>query len=163
MTNGKNKDIYPQIYRMRVTQSAANTWTTAEFHTSIQNAPTDSGKVRVWSIQSVTFYMEGGAMNNGAMVAGFLLDRAPAAVPADNDPAVLAKSNHTSYVEAAQGAHSLMLAQQFQMHGVLYAKSRIYIGAYAASQSTARVISIHIIFRWVDIDPTEFIGIVTDN
>lgn len=166
MANAKIKDEHPQFLRMLKTESAANTFTEQEFPTPVPIA-VPNNRYMVMNILKIFIQPNVGDMGDGDAFTCAVYDRTRSGMPGMADPGVLAVRVNTAKLTTS-GAHNVDSLTCVDLsdgagHGVLYAKSKIYIAIQGTSQSGALGIRVAILYTLTELTPEEYIGLVDQS
>ena len=152
-------DIHPQYLRIGVTESAANTFTQKEENTPI--AQVGKGNTLVMELLKVFIQHSPGDLLDGDRIKFALYDRSKIATPSMEAAGVLLvvdiKSVGTSsnidtfrMIDVTDGAGN----------GPIYARNKIYLSVEGVGQTAALNASGGILYRLVEIGPSELIGTI---
>lgn len=155
-------DKFPQLLRVRVIESAANTFTQTE-----QPTPTTSignGKALVMEILRVIFSLEPGDGATGS-VAGIHLSEASKTVwigPGDNDHIA---SRRVAIIITTSGLLADERIKPYELNdgggnGLLVASKSLWLGIIGGSQAAALTGGCDILYRMKEVDAAELVGIL---
>lgn len=163
MANSRYRDVFPQFLRGMVTESAANTFTEAEENTPVP-VHMPNNKYLVMNILRVYVQPSDGAADDGDAVDMAIYDRSRAAMPAVSDAGIVAV-NHLGTFMTTSGRVAVESPRVFELsdgqgHGILYARSKIYVGIQGASQANPLTGRYAIEYTLVEVDPEEYVGLI---
>lgn len=158
------KDVYPQFLRGSVTESAANTYTQEELSTPVP-VKLPNNKYLVMNILKVMVELQMGACDDGDVVASHLADRSHSAVQSPSTAGVIVNASHAAVGAIANGVVNRTIPIVFDLsdgngHGLLYGKSKIYLGAKGTSQASATTARYAILYTLVEVAPEEYLGMI---
>lgn len=154
-----SKDINPQMMRMQVVESAANTFTEANFAT-----PSLLEAGYVMEILRITTALESiPDISGGDRYEVAIYDRTKSAIPAHSDDGVLVSyKRHIGL--ATQGGSEFGSVHIWEFtdgagNGLLYAGKRLYIAVLGESQTNPQTIGAQILYRLKKTSVEEIIGL----
>lgn len=154
-------DQKPQMLRMQVVGSAANTFTEASFPT-----PNLTEAGYVMEILRIYFELEGTLdMIADDRISYGIWENSRAALPHLNDAGVVAKVKiHSTLL--TEGASTTYETNQQDFtdgngNGLLYGRKEIFIGVEGISQTNAITVNAAILYRLVKVTPAELVGLIS--
>lgn len=157
-------DLNPQFLRLVVTESAANTFTEADFPTPVMQI--GNGKLLVMEMLRILADVPIGDLVNGDAVYAAIYDRARTSIPGIADHGVLFRMSSYATITTSGGTNDRSLVQvdltDGAGNGLLYARDTIRIAIAGGSQGSALQFQAAILYRMKEISAEEYIGIVND-
>lgn len=165
MGNNKQWDIYPQFLRMKVVESAANTFTEEEYPTAVP-VHQGPGKVLVMNVLKIIINLGTGDMADGDIIQASIYDRTRTEMPGNADSGVLIYAQRTSKL-TTEGAHNYQDPVVLDLsdgngHGILFARKNIYIAVKGTSQANPMTCVAQVVYTLAEISTEEYIGIAQD-
>lgn len=173
MLTGGSKDVNPQYYHGRATQSGNDATTTATFRAPITRIP-DSNKVTIMEVLKIFFEF---AQINGTAAAETNYDLqlqfsttsfGATANVAWDEPTVFAKAQITQRKAfTAAGSYAIVYTEPLVYdctdgagHGVLIAADSFYVQISSSNTATTNTGYFKILYRFKDVNLIEYVGIV---
>lgn len=161
---GIGVDQYPQMMRIKIDESAANTFTDKKVDTPVMEAI--NGKFHIMNIIRVWTKTTAGDMVAGDQCAIALYDRARTVFPGMGDEGCIAADTDAAQI-STNGGNLKKMGRWHDLsdgngHGHLYAKRSIYAGIQGTSQGSALSGEICIQYTMVTVSAEEYIGIVSE-
>jgi hypothetical protein len=164
------KDTKPQFINGYITLSALNTYTELALNLPINPAATVSGgkgnqKVRVMEFLKVFIEMAPDIIAEDALIQFALCYNTHAAMVAPNQTAdyIVKAIQDLQIITSGVSCFNLPIVIDLtdgSGNGVLVAVNKIFASAFSVGQGAAMTFGYKILFRYVDIDVSEYVGIV---
>lgn len=172
---GGSGDVNPQYFRLRTTQTAADTFTITENQTPISRLRVAGrNKASVMEVLKILFFFSQNAaiaaVGETSISQGCALGTSTfvAAAAAPNNGSIFGfaevQSNGAftaggTYRSSQRDPHVLDLTDG-QGHGYLVATDSIFMSVASANTGIANTIDVWLLYRFKDISMTEYVGIV---
>lgn len=160
------KDVNPQFLNVGFALSAANTYTQTAVALPINPAATvGKGKVRVFELLKVFMVMLPDTIADDAAVTCQITTKSQATIlaPAGASDYILFFQQDiqlvTSGATITQNPHIIDFTDG-NGNGLLIGVPNLYVGATSGGQSAVMGIGCKLLYRYKDVDTTEYIGIV---
>lgn len=167
MANNKNsgRDIYPQFLRGLVTETAVNTYTQGEINTPVPTNLPNGKKLVMNILKAFTNWQPHTDLDSGDVLSIMINDRPSTAMMLMSQPGVLVYDEQRFMISGASGARQVRLLKVYDFtdgagHGVLYARSKIYLAIQGASLGAAQALNVALLYTLVPITSDEYIGLV---
>lgn len=174
LLTGGTRDVNGQLFKMTVSQTAANTNTEGEFPIPIQRLQGANGRSQVMEI--LKFYVSRGVIEAQAAV-GEVQKRVSQSVTTKSfgtstvsvvEPSALLYCNFKNTgAFTAGGTYSDSLADPLVVdmtdgagHGILVATDSLFMQVSSVNQDAAQTSTVWILYRWKNVGLAEYIGIV---
>jgi len=159
------KDKYPQYFCGRLTETAANTFSTVSI-----NVPTNllmGGGNRRTIIEILKFEYEiagdDGASGSISDVC-VTLGTTPTTILSTNDPRTISKISYSTIITTSgmvlYNFPIIDMKQTYDGYGFLFAGDRFHVSIRGTSQTSALVLNWRCYYREVGVSITEYVGIV---
>lgn len=163
MVKSTQRDIFPQILRGTVTESSANTFTEVSVRTPVSRFFGAGGKALVMEILKVVVLFRPDTLAEDSVLEAQLTAESQTTIVGLQDSSLIARF-HQSANLVTSGAvawenvkiHDLQAGGK----GLLYGGDEVFFGSRSSNQTAARVYDFQIIYRLVEVDAQELIGII---
>lgn len=154
------KDMFPQYFRMKVSQPGVNAYGEQEYKSPVQKGSSPSSLMAM-EVLWIDWDLSAGNMTNGAIMQGEIGDRSAANIQGIAHSGVLDSINNESYVEGSSGAHNRDIHQHRPKQaadgfGMLFTNKSIYIRINSAGQAGVEAVQAAVAYRLVDAALGEF-------
>jgi len=160
---GGTKDFNPQVFKVTVTQSAADTFTSSTNPLPVQRLP-NGRSAQVMEILKVAWFLTSAPAEVDNSITGFLTTKAYSSAPPTTDGPVIDHIRRNLLLTTSGEVfaewpivHDLTDGAG---HGILIGTDNLYLHCGSSTTSLANTLVAWIYFRWKNVSLPEYIGMV---